>query len=220
MSCSRFDVGWMMRRNAAHSLLVLLALALAGCTTRGAAGPGAGAAVSVDRHADEGPAVGAQTLGSGDVFEVRVVGEEDLSGAYRVASDGTIAFPFCGRVDVGGRTAPDTADVLTTCLADGFIKNPQVTVFIKERNSKKIFVFGEVSKPGTFAYEDGMNVVQAITLAEGFSKLAARNSVVVTRIVDGKEERIRVGVNDIGMGRQQNLPLQPGDIVYVPESFF
>lgn len=207
-----------MPRSTLAPLCVALALASAGCTTRGATGAGAGAPVSAAYEA--APQVGAQTLGSGDVFEVRVVGEEDLSGAYRVASDGTITFPFCGRVDVGGKTAPETSEALTACLADGYIKNPQVTVFIKERNSKKVFVFGEVTKPGTFAYEDGMNVVQAITLAEGFSKLAARNSVVVTRIVDGKEQRIKVGVDDIGMGRQQNFLLQPGDIVYVPESFF
>ena len=199
-------------------LAVFLALALAGCTTRGAVAPGAGAPVSESTPA--APSVGAQTLGSGDVFEVRVVGEEDLSGAYRVSSDGTVAFPFCGRVDVGGKTAPETSETLTGCLAAGYIKNPQVTVFIKERNSKKVFVFGEVSKPGTFAYEDGMNVVQAITLAEGFSKLAARNSVVVTRTMDGREKRIKVPVDDIGMGKQANFLLQPGDIVYVPESFF
>jgi len=199
-------------------LVVFLALASAGCTTRGAVAPGAGASVSAPTAT--GPSIGAQTLGSGDVFEVRVVGEEDLSGAYRVSSDGTVAFPFCGRVDVGGKTAPETSEALTSCLAAGYIKNPQVTVFIKERNSKKVFVFGEVSKPGTFAYEDGMNIVQAITLAEGFSKLAARNSVVVSRTVDGKEQRIKVPVDDIGMGKQANFLLQPGDIVYVPESFF
>ena len=68
---------------------------------------------------------------------MRVVGEEDLSGAYRVASDGSVAFPFCGRVDVGGKTAPETSETLTACLANGYIKNPQVSVFIKERNSKQ-----------------------------------------------------------------------------------
>ncbi len=166
------------------------------------------------------PEAAAQTLGSGDVFEVRVVGEADLSGAYRVASDGSVAFPFCGRVDVGGKTAPETSEALTSCLADGYIKNPQVSVFIKERNSKKVFVFGEVAKPGTFPYEDNMNIVQAITLAQGFNKTAARNSVVVTRSIDGEDKRFRVQVDDIGTGKVENFALLPGDIIYVPESFF
>lgn len=214
-----FVVGKQMTRALGASLFALLACTSVGCTKRGAAGAGV-AASTAGTPAAEQTAVAAQTLGSGDVFEVRVVGEPDLSGAYRVSSDGSVAFPFCGRVHVGEKTAPETAEALTTCLAQGYIKNPQVTVFIKERNSKKVFVFGEVKKPGTFAFEDGMNVVQAITLAEGFDKLAAPNSVVVTRIVDGKERRFKVAVDDIGTGKQENFLLQPGDIVYVPESFF
>jgi len=169
---------------------------------------------------DQLRAIPAQTLGTGDVFEVRVVGEPELSGSYRVASDGSISFPFCGRVSVGSETATEVSEKLTTCLADGYLKNPQVTVFLKEHNSKKVFVFGEVNKPGTFPFEDRMNVVQAITLAGGFTKQASRNSVLVTRSVEGKEERIKVAVDDIGTGKQANLLLQPGDIVYVNESFF
>lgn len=199
-----------------------IALLLVGAATA-CAGSSSSTRTRGDVQAAEGSStdrIAAQTLGSGDVFEVRVVGEEDLSGDYRVASDGSVSFPFCGTVSVGGKTAPETSQALTTCLANGYIKNPQVSVFIKERNSKKVFVFGEVSKPGTFVYEDGMNVIQAITMAEGFNKLAARNSVVVTRTVDGRERKMRVRVDDIGTGKTENFLLQPGDIVYVPESFF
>ena len=87
-------------------------------------------------------------------------------------------------------------------------------------NSKKIFVFGEVQKPGTFPYEDGMSIIQAVTLAGGFTKTAAKNNSNVTRIVDGQEQKIRVPVEDIGVGKEPNFQLQPGDIVFVPESFF
>ncbi|AKU91808.1 polysaccharide biosynthesis/export family protein [Vulgatibacter incomptus] len=184
-------------------------------------GRGSSRAVHAGEARGEPPVlVPAQTFGSGDVFVVRVVGEADLSGSYRVASDGAISFPFCGRVDVANKGATEVANDLTVCLADGYLKNPQVTVFLKEHNSKKVFVFGEVQKPGTFPFEDRMNVVQAITLAGGFTKLAARNSVLVTRSIDGREERIKVAVDDIGTGRQPNLYLSPGDIVFVGESFF
>ncbi|HEY0868659.1 MAG TPA: polysaccharide biosynthesis/export family protein [Fimbriimonas sp.] len=196
------------------SLLALAATSIVACSSNRATAP------SRAPDAPETRAVPAQTLGTGDVFDVRVVGESDLSGSYRVASDGSISFPFCGRVAVGDRTATQVSEQLTACLANGYLKNPQVTVFLKEHNSKKVFVFGEVNKPGTFPFEDRMNVVQAITLAGGFTKQAARNSVLVTRSVDGKEERIKVAVDDIGTGKQANLLLQPGDIVYVSESFF
>ncbi|WP_373044311.1 polysaccharide biosynthesis/export family protein [Vulgatibacter sp.] len=207
-----------MLRSSIGLLLVASLGFSAGCASREARMQ-ANAATAAPAAEVAAPAA-AQTLGSGDVFEVRVVGEEDLSGAYRVASDGSVSFPFCGRIEVGGKTAPETSEALTSCLAAGYIKNPQVSVFIKERHSKKVFVFGEVQKPGTFLFEDGMNVIQAITLAEGFGKLAASNSVVVTRIVDGQEQRYKVRVDDIGTGKSANFLLQPGDIVYVPESFF
>lgn len=160
------------------------------------------------------------TLGSGDLVEVRVFQEPDLSGPYRVSPEGTIDFPLCGKVMLAGRTSSQTADALTQCLANGFIRRPQVTVLVREYTSKKIFVFGEVQKPGTFPFDQDMSVIQAITLAGGFTKLAAKNNTNVTRIVEGREVKIRVPVEDIGIGREKNFELQPGDIVFVPESFF
>lgn len=164
--------------------------------------------------------VAATTLGPGDVFEVRVFQEPDLSGAYRLSSAGTINFPLCGSVKLGGLATEAAAHELVRCLASGYVRNPQVSIFVKEYNSKKIFVFGEVQKPGTFQYEDGMNIVQAITLAGGFAARAAKNSTSVTRTFDGTERRVKVAVEDIGMGRAENFPLRPGDIIFVPESLF
>jgi polysaccharide export outer membrane protein len=100
------------------------------------------------------------------------------------------------------------------------MRDPQVSVLVKEYNSKKVFVFGEVQKPGTFVYEDGMSIVQAITVAGGFTKTAARNSTSVTRRVNGQEVKVKVTVEDIALGKAPNFTLDPGDIVYVPESLF
>src|SRR4051812_3304094 len=150
----------------------------------------------------------ANTLGPGDLVEVRVFQEPDLSGPYRVAPDGSLDFPLCGRVAVRGMTSSDVSDALTHCLANGYLKRPQVTVLVREYNSKKIFVFGEVQKPGTFPYEGDMSIIQAITLAGGFTKLAARNNTQVTRIAQGQEQRTRVPVEDIGVGREKNFLLQ------------
>lgn len=170
-------------------------------------------------YVPEGELVAARTLGSGDVIEIRVVGEPALTGDHRIASDGAFVFPFCGKVDARGTTNA-LAERLTRCLSEGYLKKPQVTVFLKEHNSQKVFVFGEVSKPGTFPFEERMSVVQAITLAGGFTRQASKNAVLVTRTVGDKEHRIRVGVDDIGTGKKANFFLLPGDIVYVSESFF
>ena len=145
--------------------------------------------------------------------------EADLTGSFRISEEGTIDYPFCGRLSVSGLSQGALADRLTACLKDGYLKNPQVTVFLKEFNSQKIFVLGQVNKPGTFLFEDRMSVVQAVSLAGGFSKLAAKNSVIVTRRVDGSEQKFKLPVESIAEGRHANFTLQPGDIVYVPESF-
>ena len=162
----------------------------------------------------------ASSLGPGDVFEVRVFQEPELSGVYQVGPQGDVIFPLCKRVPVAGLDANAAAEAIRACLAKGFMRDPQVSVLVKEYNSKKVFVFGEVQKPGTFPFEDGMSVVQAVTLAGGFTKTAAQNSTSVTRRVGGTETKIKVNVQDIALGKAPNFTLEPGDIVYVPESLF
>jgi polysaccharide export outer membrane protein len=160
------------------------------------------------------------TIGVGDTFEVRVYGEQDLSGTYRVSTDGMIIFPLVGKIMVVGLSANTLAEQLTEKLRNGILKDPQVSIFIKEFNSKKVFVFGEVNRPGTFQYDEDMTIIQAVTVAGGFTKGAERNKVSVTRIEDGVEKRVFLSVEEIGRGKEKNFFLKPGDIIYVPESFF
>jgi polysaccharide export outer membrane protein len=162
----------------------------------------------------------ASTLGPGDVVEIRVYQEPELSGLYQVGPEGEVVFPLCQRVHVVALTPNGAADRLRACLAERFIRDPQVSVLVKEYNSKKVFVFGEVQKPGTFAYQDGMSVVQAVTLAGGFTRTASPNSTSVTRQVNGREVKVKVQVEDIALGRAPNFTIEPGDIVFVPESLF
>lgn len=163
--------------------------------------------------------VSANTLAANDLLEVRVYQEADLSGVYRVGPNGSINFPLCGKVAVGGMTASEASDAITACLKKDYLRRPQVSVMVKEFNSKKVFVFGEVSKPGAYAFEEGMTIIHAVSQAGGFSKMAAKNSVNVTRVIDGQEVKVPVKVEDIVVGREKNFALQPGDIIFVPESF-
>lgn len=156
-------------------------------------------------------------LGAGDVFEVKVYGEDQLSGTHRISPEGEIDFPLVGRLGVVDLTPGQVAEEIRVRLQAGYLKEPFVSVFVREYNSKKIFVLGQVQKPGTFPYAAGMNIVEAITLAGGFHASANPNYVVVTRKQAGKETRIPVPVEKISEGLAQNLALQPGDIVYVPD---
>jgi polysaccharide export outer membrane protein len=200
-----------MRLPRRTSLVLAALVASAGCARRSA---------PPRPPLEETVAVGASTLGPGDVIEVRVYREQELSGIYQVGSEGDVVFPLCQRVVVVGQTANAAADRFRACLADGFLRDPQVTVVVREYNSKKIFVFGEVQKPGTFVFQDGMTVVQAVTLAGGFTKTASQNSTSVTRRIKGQEVKVKVNVQDIALGKSPNVTLEPGDIVFVPESLF
>jgi polysaccharide export outer membrane protein len=157
-------------------------------------------------------------LGPGDLFEVRVYGEKDLSGIHRVSPTGDIDVPLVGRVTVEGRTPGEIAEMLKQRLQTGYIREAFVSVYVQEYNSKKILVLGEVQKPGTFPYSSKMNVVEAIALAGGFKASANSNYVVVTRRLDGEETRIPVPVQKISEGLAANLDLQAGDIVFVPNT--
>ncbi len=157
-------------------------------------------------------------LGPGDVFEVRVYGEDTLTGLYRISEDGSIDFPLVGRIQAEGRTSREISELLGEKLRDGFLVSPSVSVYVKEYNSRKIFVLGEVNNPGTFPFTVDMNVVEAVALAGGFSPTANHDFVVVTREVDGQETRIPVPVGKISKGLAANLELQAGDIVYVSDT--
>ncbi len=159
-------------------------------------------------------------LGPGDVVEIRVFREPDLAGTYRVSPDGRLDFPLIGAVQLGGRKPAEVEDEIRARLADGYLKEPQVSVFVRELNSQKIHVLGQVTKSGTFPYEPRMTIIQAVTNAGGFTKLAAANRVSLTRMVGGVEQTVILRVGDIGEGLLPNFELLPGDIVFVPESLF
>ena len=156
-------------------------------------------------------------IGPGDMVSIQVYRHKDLCLDQVVSEDGTISLPTVGEIAVSGKTRKNLEDEIAQRLGDGGIKNPQVAVLIKKLISAKVSVYGEVKKPGTFPYESGMTVVQAITLAAGFEKTAQQDAVV---IIHASGERLEVPVRAIGLGQVPNVPLMPGDIVYVPESYF
>jgi len=200
------------------SLLVLLLGALTACRTTAPSQQTIDASALPETPASEGSET-RRTLGPGDLVDVRVFQEPDHSGVWAVSPEGTIDYPLCGKVHLAGRTSGTAADALRDCLTR-YLRHPEVSVAIREYNSKKVFVFGEVQKPGTFSYEEGMTIIEAVTMAGGFTKLASPNGTQVARQDEGQQLKIRVPVKDIRDGAEKNFTLRPGDIVYVPESFF
>lgn len=158
------------------------------------------------------------SLGPDDVFEVRVYGEPELTGTFRVAANGTIDFPLIGRVVVRGLTTVQVADEITDKL-HAYLKRPQVTVFLKEVHSKKIVLIGQVRTPGTINFVEGMTLEQAVSQAGGLTPMAAKDRVRVTRVSADKAETLTVNFKAIAEG-SQTFYLQPGDTISVDERLF
>jgi protein involved in polysaccharide export with SLBB domain len=174
-----------------------------------------------------GPDVASETLvmlderlGVDDVFTVRIVGEPELSGQYRVAADGTIDFPYVGRLEVHGMRPGEVQRQLTDRLKAGYLRDPQVTVLVQEWNSRKVNVLGQVSKPGPVPYFPRMTIVDAISAAGGFTEIAAKNTVYLRRERDGKVQTKSYRVADISEGRAPNVAIMPGDVLVVEERLF
>ena len=191
-------------------VLSTLALGVCACSKRG-----------VQATEVPPPATDDTTLGAGDVFTVRVYGEEELSGNHQVAPDGTIDFPLLGSIEVGGMEPPAVANELEHQLkVRNLLRDPHVSVYVEQYASKRISVVGAVADPGTFPLEPGMTVVQAISMAGGFSSLADRDGTVVTRRMGDETVRYRVPVAKVTSGQAKDIEVAAGDIIFVPERLF
>ena len=162
----------------------------------------------------------ADRVGVDDTFDVRVYGEPELSGTFRVATDGTVDYPLAGRISISGLRTGEIQQLVVAKLKDRYLKDPQVVVTIKDRNSQKISVLGQVAKPGQVSYYPNMTIVDAIANAGGFTGIAATNSVNLRREVGGNVQNTVYPVADISEGRSPNVMVLPGDVLVVDERVF
>jgi protein involved in polysaccharide export with SLBB domain len=152
----------------------------------------------------------------GDRFEVRVFDEEAVGGAFQVQEDGSIDFPLIGRVKVIGMTQAEVAALLEGKLGEGYLRDPHVTVVMTSRENLEVSVLGEVAKPGSFPYVEKLTLVQAISNAGGLTEIAQTRRVKLTRKSPQGVGTYEVSVKAITDGREKDILLQPGDIIFVP----
>ncbi|MGM0595697.1 MAG: polysaccharide biosynthesis/export family protein, partial [Myxococcota bacterium] len=140
------------------------------------------------------------------------------SGTFFVSETGHINYPFLGKIKVGGKKLEDVNKFIIASLKDGFFRNPMITVTFKSNTSQKITIYGNVNKPQIMPYQPEMTFLQAITMAGGLSKQAARDAITIMRKYKGKKFRVRISIDDIIEGRTSDFYLLPGDIIIVGES--
>ena len=158
-------------------------------------------------------------IGPEDVLEITVWKNQDLSKVVAVRPDGRISLPLIGEVTAVGKTPVQVTEDISLKLKE-YKENPQVSIVLKEVNSYAIFVLGEVAKPGKYPLKSKTTLLQGISIAGGFTAMAARNKLVVFRfgVNGGGQERVKASYDDIVLrdGSLQNIELKPGDTVVVP----
>lgn len=199
-------------RHAGALAFGALALALAAC----ASGPESQAARSAS-GTPLAPGSAAYIIGAEDLLSVTVWKEEGLSRQVRVRPDGRISFPLVGDLQAAGLTTAQLQIELTSRLAS-LLTAPAVTVIVDEINSYKVYVVGEVARPGLLPTRSPVTVLQALSLAGGLREFADGDNMVLVRQVDGRTYRARVNYKDLVLGRNGavDVMLESGDTLVVP----
>lgn len=168
-------------------------------------------------HADD------YQMSPGDKLNIVVLGHDDLStsptnttnSTYIVRPDGKVSFPLIGEIDSKGMTVDTFTQTLQVRLAE-YLVNPEVTVNIAELGTTRVYVFGEVNKPGLYELTKSHAVLDAVGIANGFTKDAAKKKVFLVRR-NNPDEPIQLNLNDILKkgDLSQNHVLEEGDLLYL-----
>ena len=160
-------------------------------------------------------------IGPGDILQVTIFagGDKQEDFIAGVSAKGTMVSPLIGEVELGGLTASEAAGKITGILARDFFINPQVLVTLKE-SGKKVYISGEVRKPGAYSIQEGLTAMNACILAGGFTEYASAGRVEVTRMENGKQKIIQINLDKVQAGKAEDLALQAGDRIRVPQRLF
>ena len=177
--------------------------------------------VRVAQNGDAAPVAlgsgGTYRIGPSDVLQIVVFKVPELSQTVQVADTGTINLPLVGETSVAGKTTRDIERDLTARLGAQYLNNPQVTVYVKEYNSQKVTITGDVKKPGVYPLTGKTTLLQMVAIAGGFEETTDW-TVLVLRNSKGKRAAAKFDVNQIQEGRAEDPALQSGDVLVAGSS--
>ena len=162
--------------------------------------------------------VRAYRIGPGDLLELKVFEVKELDQTVRVSEDGSITIPLLGRVMVEGLTQEGVVKKLTELLQAKYVKNPQVTIFIKEYKNQQVAVIGAVENAGSYELVGRKNLLQIISMAGGFSETAGNEVFILREGPDGATSTVSIDLKDLLVNGNQalNIPIEPNDVINVP----
>jgi polysaccharide export outer membrane protein len=163
-------------------------------------------------------------LTDNDAIAVEVFGEEDLKTTARLNSEGNVSLPLVGAVHLGGLTVTQATARVTELYARDYLVSPKVNVTLLGYARRRFTVLGQVNRPGSFEMPEtspgGIDILEAVALAGGYTRIAAPERVVVRRHSDNGEQLIRVNAKRVERGQAANFRVLPDDSITVGESIF
>ena len=157
-------------------------------------------------------------IGPQDLLEINVFGLDEMNKTVRVSEDGNITLPLLGEIGVQDLTKSELEQKLTRLLEEKYLQNPQITIFIKEYQSKRVSILGAVSQPGRYEILGRQTLLHMIAQAGGMTEQAGDEIIVVRENEDGTSRSISIPIDDLILKGDSslNIPLEPGDIVNIP----
>ncbi|HSX62588.1 MAG TPA: polysaccharide biosynthesis/export family protein [Tahibacter sp.] len=163
-------------------------------------------------------AVSEYRIGANDLIEINVFQVAELGRTVRVNTQGQISLPLIGSLQAGGRTVAELEAEIAKRLEQGYIQNPQVSIFVKEYTSQRVTVEGAVRKPGIYALTGKTSLLQALAMSEGLDQLANQQGVVIFRTIGGQKMAAVFDIAAIRAGRSEDPQIYGDDIVVVDQS--
>lgn len=156
-------------------------------------------------------------IGADDVLDVSVWKEQDLTRTLQVRPDGKISMPLLGDVEAAGLTPSQLAQTVSDKLKR-YLTAPQVTIILTQINSQRVYVTGEVTRPGAYPVLPGMTILQAITSAGGLTQFANAKKIFLMRDENHIQTKYPFSYKEVLDGRkaEENLPVRAGDTIVVP----
>ena len=157
-------------------------------------------------------------IGAQDLLDISVFGLKELNGTVRVSEEGKISLPLLGEIHVEGLTKAELEKRLSQLLEEKYLQNPQVTIFIKEYQSKRVFMLGAVKESGPYDLLGRQTLLQLISRAGGLTADAGDEIMVIRQLRDGTNRSFRIPIENLILKGDTtlNIFLEPNDIVNIP----
>jgi len=158
----------------------------------------------------------------GDLVELSIFREPDLTSRSMIARDGTVQLPLLRETKLGGMTVREARDMLAKLYGKKYLVNPQVYLNVVQFAQRKFTIIGQVARPGSYELQGGqtLDLLEAVGMAGGFTRIADRGHLLIRRKSDSGSEIIKANAKRMAEGKIETILVKPGDVISIGESWY